>query len=101
MWKIASLSHKRSLQKVLFLEGIFFDKETDDIEPVSRNEFLFARCLNPMNYGEKENGQTLNFEDLSIFAPPMVEMLNLWNDFRKVVDFIDENWDWLSRLVKL
>ena len=71
MWKIASLSHKRSLQKVLFPEGIFFDKETDDIEPVSRNEFLFARCLNPMNYGEKENGQTLNFEDLSNFAPQL------------------------------
>ena len=71
MWKIASLSHKRSLQKVLFPEGIFFDKETDDIEPVSRNEFLFARCLNPMNYGEKENGQTLNFEDLSNLAPQL------------------------------
>ena len=70
MWKIASLSHKRSLQKVLFPEGIFFDKETDDIEPVSRNEFLFARCLNSMNYGEKEKGQTLNFEDLSNLAPP-------------------------------
>ena len=69
MWKIASLPHKRSLQKVLFPEGIFFDKETDDIEPVSRNEFLFARCLNPMNYGEKEKGQTLIFEDLSNLAP--------------------------------
>ena len=69
MWKIAGLSHKRSLQKVLFPEGIYFDKETEDIEPVSRNEFLFARCLNPMNYGEKENGQTLNFEDLSNLAP--------------------------------
>ena len=69
MWKIASLSHKRSLQKVLFPEGVFYDKETDDIEPVSRNEFLFARCLNPMNYKEKEKGQTLNFEDLSNLAP--------------------------------
>ena len=71
MWKIAGLSHKRSLQKVLFPEGIYFDKETEDIEPVSRNEFLFARCLNPMNYGEKENGQTLNFEDLSNLAPQL------------------------------
>ena len=69
MWKIAGLSHKRSLQKVLFPEGIYFDKETEDIEPVSRNEFLFARCLNPMNYGDKEKGQTLNFEDLSNLAP--------------------------------
>ena len=69
MWKIASLSHKRSLQKVLFPEGIFFDKETDDIEPVSRNEFLFAKCLNSMDYEEKEKGQTDNFTDLSNLAP--------------------------------
>ena len=69
MWKIANLSHKRSLQKVLFPEGIYFDKETDNIEPVSRNEFLFARCLNSMNYGEKEKGQTDNFTDLSNLAP--------------------------------
>ena len=69
MWKIASLAHKRSLQKVLFPEGIFFDKETDDIEPVSRNEFLFARCLNSTNYGEKENGQTDFSTNLSALAP--------------------------------
>ena len=69
MWKIAGLPHKRSLQKVLFPEGIYFDKETEDIEPVSRNEFLFARCLNSTDYEEKEKGQTLNFEDLSIWLP--------------------------------
>ena len=71
MWKIAGLSHKRSLQKVLFPEGIYFDKETEDIEPVSRNEFLFARCLSSTDYEEKENGQTLNFEDLSNWAPQL------------------------------
>ena len=31
-------------------------------------------------------------EDIQcFFAPPSIEMLNLWNDFRKVVKFIDEN----------
>lgn len=44
-----------------------------------------------MGYGEKEKGQTLNSEDLSTVAPVGVELLNLWNDFRKVVKFIDEN----------
>ena len=34
---------------------------------------------------------------MSFFAPQTVEMLNLWNDFRKVVAFIDENQGWLSR----
>ncbi len=27
----------------------------------------------------------------SFCAPVSIEMLNLWNDFRKVVKFIDEN----------
>ena len=70
MWEIASLTHKRSLQKILFPEGVFFDKENEDIEPVSRNDFLFARYLNSTDYEEKEIGQTLNFEDLSHLAPP-------------------------------
>jgi hypothetical protein len=33
-------------------------------------------------------------------APPTVEILNLWRDFRKVVDFIDGNWEWLSAIMK-
>ena len=70
IWEIASLSHKRSLQKLLFPEGIFYDKKTDDIKPASRNEFLFVRYLNTGDYGDKENGQILNFEDLSALAPP-------------------------------
>ena len=28
-------------------------------------------------------------------APPTVEILNLWRDFRKVVEFIDGNREWL------
>ncbi|MBR6416244.1 MAG: hypothetical protein IKS22_09095 [Bacteroidales bacterium] len=72
----------------------------DDIEPVSQNEFLFARYLNPMNYGEKEKGQTLNFEDLSNLAPRNSEMLNLWRDFLQVVKFIDENQEWINPLLR-
>ena len=44
-----------------------------------------------VGYKEKEKGQTLISEDLSSVAPAGVELLNLWNDFRKVVKFIDEN----------
>lgn len=52
-----------------------------------------------MNYGEKENGQTLYFEDLSNLAPRNSEMLNLWRDFLTVVKFIDENQEWLNPLL--
>ena len=46
----------------------------------------------------KEKGQTLISEDLSSVAPVSVELLNLWNDFRKVVRFIDEN-PWVKPLL--
>ena len=52
-----------------------------------------------MDYEEKENGQTLNFEDLSNLAPPSEEMLNIWWDFRKVAEFIDLNRGWLLPLL--
>ena len=31
----------------------------------------------------------------------MIEMLNLWNDFRMVVKFIDDNSKWLSVIMQL
>ena len=34
-----------------------------------------------------------------LFAPLSIEMLNLWNDFRKVVQFIDDNQTWLRPLM--
>ena len=29
-----------------------------------------------------------------------VEILNLWNDFQKVVKFIDDNWSWLNPMME-
>ena len=69
------------------------------IEPILRNDSLFARYLNPTNYVEKESGQNVVSDDLSAFAPLPVEMLNLWRDFRKVVQFIDENENWVKPLL--
>ena len=33
-------------------------------------------------------------------APPSVELLNIWIDFRKVVKFIDDNQGWLTPCLK-
>ena len=33
------------------------------------------------------------------FAPENIEILNLWRDFLKVVDFIDDNHEWLNPLL--
>ena len=43
----------------------------------------------------KENGQTVVSDDLSALAPQKVEFKNLWWDFRKVVDYIQQNEKWL------
>ena len=48
---------------------------------------------------QKENGQTADFSNLSALAPPSKEMLNIWWDFRKVVEFIDDNRSWLLPLL--
>ena len=82
----------------LFIKPVY-DKKNDDIEPLSKNEFLFVFDLKSVGYAEKEKGQTLNFEDLSSVAPAGIELLNLWNDFRKVVKFIDEN-PWVKSLLE-
>ena len=37
-------------------------------------------------------------EKSSFFAPAGIELLNLWNDFRKVVKFIDEN-PWVKTIL--
>ena len=47
-----------------------------------------------------ENGQTFVSDDLSALAPPEVELQNLWRDFRKVVEFIDQNNEWLHPMLE-
>ena len=51
------------------------------------------------NYGQKENGQTDFSTNLSALAPRSVELLNIWWDFMKVVEFIDDNRSWLMPLM--
>ena len=99
LWQLGSLSQKKRVQAMIFPDGLVYDKKNDDIEPLSKNEFMFVFDLKSVGYEEKEKGQTLNFEDLSSVAPAGVELLNLWNDFRKVVIFIDEN-PWVKPMLE-
>ena len=57
--------------KSIFPDGLVYDKKNDDIEPLSKNEFMFVYDLKSVGYEEKEKGQTLNFEGLSNFAPEL------------------------------
>ena len=68
---MSGLGHKRHLQNLVFPDGMVWDKENDDIEPLSKNEFLFTWGLKSDSYGEKENGQTAENCNLSACAPPV------------------------------
>lgn len=58
---------------------------------------MSAPPKNRGNYNEKEVAISRN---LLIFGAPVSdELLNLWNDFRKVVKFIDEN-PWVKPMLE-
>lgn len=41
LWQIANLGNKKRIQDMMFFNGIIYNKENDDIEPLSKNEFMF------------------------------------------------------------
>ena len=71
LWQISSLSQKKHLQDLVFPDGLVWSKENDDIEPISRNEFLFQYPFPTASDGIYEKGQTINFDNLSSLAPPV------------------------------
>ena len=71
LWRLSSLGHKHTIQNLLFPDGIVWSKENDDIEPLSKNEFLFTWGLKSGSSGEIKNGQTADFSNLSALAPPV------------------------------
>ena len=71
LWQLGNLANKKRIQNLIFPDGLVYDKENDDIEPLSKNEFLFVFDLKSMSYKDKEKGQTLISEDLSSVAPEL------------------------------
>ena len=71
LWRLSDLTHKRLIQNLIFPEGIVWDKKNDDIEPRSKNEFLFTWGSKSGGYEDKENGQTVVSDDLSALAPQL------------------------------
>ena len=70
LWKMSSLSQKKHIQNLVFPDGLVWRKENDDIEPVSKNEFLFTYGLKSGSYGENGNGRTADFCNSSALALP-------------------------------
>ena len=71
LWQLGNLPQKKRVQAMIFPDGLVYDKKNDDIEPLSKNEFMFVYDLKSVGYEEKEKGQTLISEDLSSVAPEL------------------------------
>jgi hypothetical protein len=42
LWQLGNLPQKKRVQTMIFPDGLVYDKKNDDIEPISKNEFLFV-----------------------------------------------------------
>ena len=65
LWQIANLGNKKRIQDMMFFNGIIYNKENDDIEPLSKNEFMFLFGLESMSCGDKKRNKPSENDDLS------------------------------------
>ena len=64
------------------------------------NIFMFLFNLKSGECEDKKERQTIKNDDLSLSVHPTIEILNLWEDFKKVVEFIETNSTWLKLMME-
>ena len=69
LWQIANLGNKKRIQNLTFPNGLIYNKENDDIEPISINEFIFLLNSKSDSYKDKKKRQTIKNNDLSLLVP--------------------------------
>lgn len=65
LWQLANLGDKKRIQNLIFLDGLIYSKENDDIEPLSKNEFIFLFNSNSSSSDNKSKRQVTKNNDLS------------------------------------
>lgn len=65
LWQLANLGDKKRIQNLIFLDGLVYSKENDDIEPLSKNEFIFLFNSNSSSSDNKSKRQVTKNNDLS------------------------------------
>ena len=63
------LGNKKRIQNLTFPNGLIYNKENDDIEPISINEFIFLLNSKSDSYKDKKKRQTIKNNDLSLSVP--------------------------------
>ena len=69
LWQIANLGNKKRIQNLTFPNGLIYNKENDDIEPISINEFIFLLNSKSESYEDKKKRQTVKNNGLSPWVP--------------------------------
>ena len=70
LWELGDLCQKKRMQNLIFPEGLVYNKENDNIEPVSKNEFVFLFDLISENYVDKKKKQVIVSDNLSPSVHP-------------------------------
>ena len=68
LWRLANLGDKKRIQNLIFLDGLVYSKENDDIEPLSRNEFIFLFDSNSSSCEDTSKKTSHQNGDLSLFV---------------------------------
>ena len=68
LWRLANLGDKKRIQNLIFLDGLVYSKENDDIEPLSRNEFIFLFDSNSSSCEDTNKKTSHQNGDLSLFV---------------------------------
>ena len=69
LWRLGNLSQKRVIQSLIFPDGLIYNKEFDDVEPISKNDFMFLFDLKSANYGYKKRDNPSENDELSCLVP--------------------------------
>ena len=56
---------KKRIQNLIFPDGLVYNKENDDIEPISKNEFIVIFDLKSTNCADKKRKTNHQNDDLS------------------------------------
>ena len=68
-----------------------FLKDNEHIEPKRVNQFFLLKHSYPADDGDKKKGTNRGKHDSSLRVPLTDEILNLWNDFLEIVDYLQSN----------
>jgi len=81
-------NEKQALQKILFPDGITYNRKTDTVQTPRTNSILELTCSLSIVLNKKESGQKLDVSNLSALVTPNIQSSNfLMQDLKLIGEF--------------